>query len=115
MNSDQDEFRSVPIQILLSEYMRPGQQLSSDRDNLFQKIDRNENLRPGQLWTGTTCNHKNFQTGLSFCAHGALRQQSGMRKSLQSSQNGGRKAGKAFKSITHAVAETNITKRMSCS
>ena len=38
-----------------------------------------------------------------------------MRKSLQYSQNGGRKAGKAFKSIILAVAETNITKHISCS
>ena len=115
MNSDRDEFRSVPIQILLSDYMRPVQKLNSDRDDSFRQIDRNENLRPGQLWTGTTCNRKNFQTGVKFCAHGALRQRSGMRKSLQCSQNGGRKAGKLFKSITHAVAETNITKHISCS
>ena len=105
MNSDLEEFRSVPIRILLSDYMRPVQKLNSDRD-------RNENLRPGQLWTETTCNRKKFQTGLSFCAHGALRQRSSMRKSLQCSQNGGRKAGK---NITHAVAETNITKHLSCS
>ena len=114
MKSDRDEFRSVPIKILLSDYMRPVRKLNSDRDDSFRLIDRNENLRPGQLWTGTTCNRKNVQTGLSFCAHGALRQRSGSRKSLQCSQNGGRKAGKVLKNITHAVAETNITKHISC-
>ena len=71
------------------------------------KISDRVNFGPGRHVIA-----KNFQTGLSFCAHGALRQRSSMRKSLQCSQNGGRKAGK---NITHAVAETNITKHLSCS
>ena len=61
--------------------------------------------RPGQLWTGTTCSCKNFQTGLSFYAHGALRQRSGMHKSFVVLSKW-RKASR--KSITHAVVETNI-------
>ena len=36
MNSDREEFRSVPIQILLSDYMRPVQKLNSDRDDSFR-------------------------------------------------------------------------------
>ena len=101
MNSDRDEFRSVPIQILLSDYMRPVQKLFSDRDD----IQTGTTSRPGQLWTGTTCSCKNIQTGLSFYAHGALRQRSGMHKSFAVLSKW-RKASR--KSITHAVVETNI-------
>ena len=36
MNSDRDKFRSVHIQIILSDYMRPVQKLNSDRDDSFR-------------------------------------------------------------------------------